>query len=75
MKDRFPLMVPAAERRVLPEGTLWPTGRKIGPGNHNAGLECVLEFGPYHAIGACVAAGSGIALVPARIRIHMRNKS
>jgi DNA-binding transcriptional LysR family regulator len=41
-------------RRTLEE---WLTRSKITP-------ERVLEFGPYHAIVACVAAGSGIALVP-----------
>jgi len=41
-------------RRTLEE---WLARSKITP-------ERVLEFGSYHAIVACVAAGSGIALVP-----------
>src|SRR6201997_275477 len=41
-------------RRTLEE---WMARLKITP-------EHVLEFGSYHAIVACVAAGSGIALVP-----------
>ncbi|MBV8640252.1 MAG: LysR family transcriptional regulator, partial [Verrucomicrobia bacterium] len=41
-------------RRTLEE---WLARSKITP-------EHVLEFGSYHAIVACVAAGSGIALVP-----------
>ena len=41
-------------RRTLEE---WMARLKVSP-------ERVLEFGSYHAIVACVAAGSGIALVP-----------
>jgi DNA-binding transcriptional LysR family regulator len=41
-------------RRTLEE---WLARSKVTP-------ERVLEFGSYHAIVACVAAGSGIALVP-----------
>jgi len=44
----------ASYRRTLEE---WLASSKVTP-------ERVLEFGSYHAIVACVAAGSGIALVP-----------
>src|ERR1700722_8856524 len=44
-------------RRTLEE---WLAHSKITP-------ERVLEFGSYHAIVACVAAGSGVALVPQSI--------
>jgi DNA-binding transcriptional LysR family regulator len=49
---------------AFPSGCAYRRGLQHWLGNHRVASVRVLELGSYHAIVACVASGTGIALVP-----------